>query len=131
MNTTKVRPSAIHLHQASKCLEITFDTDETFNLPCEYLRVYSPSAEVRGHAPGQEVLQTGKEAVGIVAIEPVGEYAVRLVFDDSHNSGLYSWDYLYDLGKNRIEKWQEYLGRLHEASYTREAQTNDHLLTSS
>lgn len=125
----KVYPTTINLHQKSKVLEIDFDDGKSYTLPCEYLRVHSPSAEVRGHAPGQEVLQTGKEAVNIVAIEPIGEYAVRLVFDDAHNSGLYSWNYLYDLGKNRIEKWQEYLGRLQDAGYTREAQTNDQLLT--
>ena len=120
-------PSNIKLHQKSKLLEIVFD-DEVFNLPCEYLRVFSPSAEVRGHGPGQETLQIGKENVNIIAIEPVGQYAVKLIFDDSHNSGLYSWDFLYDLGINRHEKWQDYLNKLDEAGQQREPQTNDKYL---
>jgi len=98
MNKT---PTDIRLHSKSRLLEIVFE-DETFMLPCEYLRVNSPSAEVKGHGPGQEVLQLNKEDVNIVAIEPVGHYAVRLIYSDSHNSGLYSWDYLYELGKNRL-----------------------------
>ena len=90
-----------------------------FELPCEYLRVYSPSAEVRGHGPGQEVLQTGKENVNITAIEPVGNYAVQLVFSDGHSSGIFDWNYLYDLGLNYDAKWQEYLERLAQAGYQR------------
>ncbi len=121
-------PTDIRLHSKSKILEIVFD-DETFKLPCEYLRVYSPSAEVQGHGPGQEVLQLDKEDINIVAIEPVGHYAVRLIFTDAHNSGLYSWAYLYELGNQRQAKWQNYIDRLTSAGHTRTAQDNDHLLT--
>jgi len=124
----KHTPTDIRLHSKSRLLKVTF-ADEVFNLPCEYLRVYSPSAEVKGHGPGQEVLQVAKEDVNIVAIEPVGNYAVRLIYSDSHNSGLYSWDYLYDLGSKRQAKWQDYLARLSEAKVTRNAQENDHYLT--
>jgi len=123
----KKLPTNIHLHQKSRFLEITFE-DEVFKLPCEYLRVYSPSAEVKGHGPGQEVLQTGKENVNIVAIEPVGNYAVRLIYSDSHNSGLYSWDYLYELGSKRQQKWQDYLDRLDQADIQRKSQENDQYL---
>lgn len=105
-------PTDIHLHQVSRMLEITFDDGAHFNLPCEFLRVYSPSAEVRGHGPGQETLQTDKEDVNIVGIEAVGQYAVKLIFSDAHSTGLYSWDYLYDLGLRQAELWQEYLDRL-------------------
>lgn len=125
MNRT---PINIVLHNKSRLLEVSFD-DETFMLPCEYLRVYSPSAEVQGHGPGQEVLQTQKETVNIVAIEPVGNYAVKLIFSDAHNSGLYSWDYLYELGSKRIEKWHDYLGRLSEHGAQRASQASDHYLT--
>ena len=124
----KKSPSDIRLHKASNYLEVRFE-DETFNLPCEYLRVYSPSAEVKGHGPGQEVLQIDKEDVQIVAIEPVGQYAVRLIFSDSHNSGLYSWDILYQLGHERQKLWQDYLRRLAEAGVERQPQENDHFLT--
>ena len=113
------KPAEIRLHQKSRVLEIHFDDGTHFDLPCEYLRVYSPSAEVRGHSPGQEVLQTGKEDVNIVAVEPVGRYAVKLVFDDGHQSGIYSWDLLYRLGKNRKELWGDYLRRLQEAGHQR------------
>ena len=123
----KKTPKDIRLHSKSKVLEIVFD-DEEFQLPCEYLRVYSPSAEVQGHGPGQEVLQSGKEQVNIVAIEPVGHYAVRLIFSDSHNSGIYSWDILYDLGCCRQTKWAEYLQRLEAAGIAREPQASDTLL---
>jgi len=104
-------PSAIKLRTKSRLLEVTFD-DGTFELPFEYLRVYSPSAEVRGHGPGQETLQLGKHDVGIRAVEPVGNYAVKLVFDDGHDTGLYSWKYLHELGSQREQKWQQYLERL-------------------
>ena len=114
-----VRPTDIRLHQVSRILELTFNDGRNYKLPCEYLRVYSPSAEVRGHGPGQEVLQYGKENVNIKAIEPVGNYAVRLVFDDGHDSGLYSWDILYDLGKNYAQYWQDYLQRLEKAGLKR------------
>jgi DUF971 family protein len=114
-----MRPTEIKLHQKSRMLEISFDDGARFDLPCEYLRVYSPSAEVRGHGPGQEVLQVGKEQVNISAIDPVGSYAVRLHFDDGHNTGLYSWDLLYELGVHQQEKWQAYLERLQRAGHTR------------
>ena len=91
-------PTDIRLHRASRVLEVVFDDGARFKLPCEYLRVYSPSAEVRGHGPGQEVLQVGKENVNITAVEPVGNYAVKLYFDDGHCTGIYSWDWLYKLG---------------------------------
>src|SRR5579859_2786190 len=106
------RPTEIKLHQKSRILEIGFDDGKTYRLSCEYLRVYSPSAEVRGHGPGQEVLQEGKKNVGINAIEPVGNYAVKLVFSDGHDTGLYSWDYLYSLGENEPRLWQQYLEKL-------------------
>ena len=100
-------PTEIKLHQQSKKLEVAFNDGSRFELPCEYLRVFSPSAEVRGHGPGQEVLQVGKINVEIKNIEPVGHYAVVLEFSDGHNSGIYSWDYLYDLGKKQDIYWQE------------------------
>ena len=112
-------PTEIRLRKKSRLLVVTFEDGETFELPFEYLRVHSPSAEVRGHGAGQEVLQTGKEDVVIVAVEPVGHYAVRLVFDDGHNTGLYMWEYLYELGRDREEKWQRYLDRLEAAGYAR------------
>lgn len=113
------QPTDIKLHQLSKVLELRFSDGAEFRLPCEYLRVYSPSAEVRGHGPGQEVLQVGKQEVNIKSIEPVGNYAVKLVFDDGHDSGLYSWDYLYDLGANYQANWQNYLTRLEQAGIGR------------
>lgn len=112
-------PTDILLHQRSRVLELAFEDGKRFNLSCEYLRVHSPSAEVRGHGPGQGVLQTGKEAVGIAAIEPVGNYAVKLVFDDGHATGLYTWDYLYKLGHQFEHNWQVYLEALAEAGYQR------------
>jgi DUF971 family protein len=112
LTTSTPRPTDIRLHQLSRKLEISFDDGAGFSLPCEYLRVYSPSAEVRGHGAGQEVLQTGKEEVNIIGIEPVGLYAVKLTFSDGHDTGLYSWDYLYDLGVNQQALWQTYLDRL-------------------
>ncbi len=113
------RPTDIRLHRVSRMLEIVFDDGARFELPCEYLRVYSPSAEVRGHGPGQEVLQVGKEAVEITAIEPVGNYAVRLVFSDGHDSGLYSWSLLHELGTKHEENWRRYLERLAAAGHRR------------
>lgn len=109
-----MRPTSIKLRTKSRLLELEFDDGTRFELPFEYLRVYSPSAEVRGHGPGQETLQLGKHEVGIRAVEPVGHYAVKLVFDDGHDSGLYSWSYLRELGEQREEKWQSYLARLAE-----------------
>jgi DUF971 family protein len=117
------RPTDIVLHKQSGILEVVFEGGEAFRLPCELLRVYSPSAEVRGHGPGQEVLQTGKREVGISAIEPVGNYAVRLVFTDGHDTGLYSWDYLYSLGKNQETLWNQYLERMARAGASRDAAT--------
>ena len=114
------RPTGITLHQASKRLEVAFDDGRTFDLPCEYLRVFSPSAEVRGHGPGQEVLQAGKREVNISAIEEVGAYAVKLVFTDGHDTGIYSWDYLYDLGAKRESNWKSYLARLEQAGASRD-----------
>ncbi|HJV96963.1 MAG TPA: DUF971 domain-containing protein [Albitalea sp.] len=119
MSKTTVRPTEIKLHQKSRVLEIQFEDGEQFQLPCEYLRVYSPSAEVRGHGPGQEVLQLGKENVNITAIEPVGTYAIALHFDDGHNTGIYSWEYLHDLGKNQEVNWKRYLDRLAAAGHKR------------
>jgi Uncharacterized protein conserved in bacteria len=112
-------PTEIKLHKASKKLEIAFSDGARFELPFEYLRVYSPSAEVRGHGPGQEVLQVGKQFVDIERIEPVGQYAVVLEFSDKHNSGIYSWDYLYDLGANHAAKWADYLARMEAAGASR------------
>lgn len=119
LNPNSPRPIDIRLHQASKLLEIKFDNNMECMLSCEFLRVYSPSAEVRGHGAGQEVLQVGKEAVNIAGIEPVGNYAIKLTFTDGHDTGLYSWDYLYDLGKNYEALWLEYLGKLSTAGYKR------------
>src|SRR5512135_2219176 len=114
-------PTEIKLHQKSRLMEISFADGKTFQLPFEFLRVYSPSAEVRGHGPGQEVLQVGKKDVEITGAEPVGNYAVQLKFSDGHDSGLYSWDYLYELGVNQERLWQDYLERLDEAGASREA----------
>ena len=112
-------PTDVRLHRRSRTLELVYDDGNQFELSAEYLRVYSPSAEVRGHGPGQEVLQVGKEAVGITGIEPVGQYALRINFDDGHNTGLYSWDLLYDLGINQSAYWQDYLNELAAAGYQR------------
>lgn len=112
-------PTEIQLHQKSRILELHFDDGACFELSCELLRVYSPSAEVQGHGPGQGVLQIGKERVNITEIEPVGHYAVKLKFDDGHNTGLYSWAYLYDLGRNRERYWQRYLEQLQAAGHRR------------
>ena len=125
-NTPK--PTDIKLHKLSRILEVGFDDNSHFKLPCEYLRVYSPSAEVRGHGPGQEVLQVGKEGVNIEAIEPVGTYAVVLRFDDGHDTGIYSWDTLHELGVKRVEYWKKYLGRLNDAGHRREPQEYDGMM---
>jgi DUF971 family protein len=114
------RPTEIKLHRKSRVLEIAFGDGKTFQFPGEFLRVYSPSAEVRGHGPGQEVLQTGKKEVSISHIEPVGNYAIQLNFSDGHNTGLYSWDLLYDYGVHQEEMWQWYLRRMEEAGASRE-----------
>ncbi len=115
------RPTEIKLHQKSRVLEIAFDDGKSFRLECELLRVYSPSAEVRGHGPGQEVLQPGKKDVEITAVDPVGNYAVRLVFSDGHDTGLYSWDYLYGFGEDKERLWKEYLDRMAKEGASREA----------
>jgi len=117
-------PTDIRLHQASKRLELTFDDGAHFDLSCEFLRVHSPSAEVRGHGVGQEVLQTGKVGVNIADIEPVGNYAIRLIFDDGHHTGLYSWDLLYRFGQNQEAMWQRYLSALEAAGASREVETS-------
>ena len=112
-------PTDIKLHQLSRILEISFDNGETFNLPCEYLRVYTPSAEALGHAPGQEILQTGKENVNISAIKPVGNYGIEPTFSDGHNSGIYSWDMLYKLGSEYQTLWTNYLEALENSGQSR------------
>ncbi|MGA8146966.1 MAG: DUF971 domain-containing protein [Gallionellaceae bacterium] len=112
-------PTEITLHQKSRTLEIAFDDGVRYSLPAELLRVYSPSAEVRGHGPGQEVLQVGKKDVNLTEVEPVGSYALKLVFDDGHDSGLYTWEYLYELGKNQETMWQDYLRQMEEAGASR------------
>jgi len=116
----KHTPTEIKLHQKSRQMEISFADGKRFELSYEFLRVYSPSAEVRGHGPGQEVLQVGKKNVDITAIEPVGSYAVQPCFSDGHDSGLYSWDYLYELGSERDQLWQQYLQRMRAANASRE-----------
>lgn len=114
-------PTEIKLLQKSRILEITFDTGEQFSLSCEYLRVFSPSAEVRGHGIGEGVLVTGKKNVNIISIEPVGNYAVKLVFDDGHQTGIYSWKTLYELSINQATNWQRYLERLAQAGKDRDS----------
>jgi DUF971 family protein len=113
------RATEIKLRRKSRLLEVAFEGGERFELPFEYLRVYSPSAEVRGHGPGQEVLQFGKENVVVKAVEPIGQYAVRLIFDDGHDTGLYTWNYLFELGSEYSAKWQHYLERLAKYGYER------------
>lgn len=112
-------PTRIVVHRQSRVLEIEFDDGNAWRLPFEFLRVYSPSAEVRGHGPGQEVLQTGKRDVDLVALEPVGNYAVQPRFSDGHSTGLYSWDYLHWLGANQASLWTDYLKRLEAAGASR------------
>ena len=113
-------PTEIKLHQKSRILDVSFSDGKTFHYPCEFLRVHSPSAEVSGHSPGQEVLQIGKKLVSIRSIEPVGNYAIQLNFTDGHNTGLYSWDLLYNYGLNQDNMWQRYLQRLEAAGASRE-----------
>ncbi|MCE7915340.1 MAG: DUF971 domain-containing protein [Nitrosomonas sp. PRO4] len=120
-------PIEIKLHQKSRVLDITFSDGKTFQFPCEFLRVYSPSAEVRGHGPGQEVLQAGKKTVNISKIEPVGHYAIQLNFTDGHNTGIYSWDLLYDYGLNQDKMWLRYLQRMDDAGASREQETASHI----
>ena len=113
-------PTGITLHQKSRVLEIAFSDGRSYRLPYEFLRVYSPSAEVRGHGPGQEVLQVGKRAVEIRSLEPVGSYAVQPQFSDGHSTGIFSWDYLYELGENQEKYWSQYLEKLAAAGASRE-----------
>ncbi len=120
METHSPRPTEIKLLKKSRVLEIAFADGKSFQLPHEFLRVHSPSAEVRGHGPGQEVLQVGKKNVEITEIEPAGSYAIQLVFSDGHDTGIYSWDLLYDFGLQQEEMWQRYLERLAEAGASRE-----------
>jgi len=119
MNTTHV-PSKVVAHQQSKVLELGYEDGMTFRLPFEFLRVLSPSAEVRGHGPGQETLQTGKRNVSILSIEPVGHYAIKPTFTDGHDSGLFSWEYLHELCINQEQLWQEYLDKLEKAGVNRD-----------
>ena len=112
-----MNPTALTVHQKSRVLDIAFDDGSSFSLPFELLRVYSPSAEVRGHGQGQEVLQLGKREVGITALEPVGNYAVQPTFSDGHNTGLFSWDYLHKLGAEQAALWADYMARLHAAGF--------------
>ena len=113
-------PTALTVHSQSRLLEIAFSDGALFKLPFELMRVYSPSAEVQGHGPGQEVLQTGKREVGIVELEPIGNYAVKPVFSDGHESGIYSWDYLYHLGTDQDRLWEDYNRRLQAAGAVRD-----------
>lgn len=116
-------PTEIKLHQKSRLLELTYESGESHQLSCEFLRVFTPSAEARGHGPGQETLQTGKRTVEISRIEPVGTYALRLVFSDGHDSGLYSWDLLYNLGQHQEELWNDYLKQIESQGFSRDIDT--------
>jgi len=121
MTASTRRPTVLTVHQQSKQLEVAFDDGASFRIPFELMRVYSPSAEVQGHGPGQEVLQTGKRDVGIDALEPVGHYAVQPTFSDGHSSGIFSWDYLYRLGAEQQALWSRYEERLAAAGVSRDA----------
>ncbi len=121
-------PTDIKLHQLSRILEVSFDNGEVFALPCEYLRVFTPSAEALGHAPGQEILQVGKEHVNITEIKPIGNYAIAPTFSDGHNSGIYSWDLLYKLGSEYQTLWANYLQELENSGYTRDEQPHTQVL---
>jgi DUF971 family protein len=114
-------PTRIVVHQQTRRLEVEFDDGKVYNLPMEFMRVYSPSAEVRGHGPGQEVLQVGKQDVSVTAVDAVGMYAIQPTFSDGHDTGIYSWDYLYWLGENQAELWADYLHRMEEAGASRAA----------
>lgn len=120
LTSTSHIPSRIVLHQKSRRLEVAFDNEVIYSFPFEFLRVMSPSAEVRGHGAGQEVLQTGKRKVEIVSLEPVGNYAIKPTFSDGHATGLYSWDYLYQLGEQQYRLWQQYLEQLQAAGASRD-----------
>jgi len=110
-------PTELTVHQKSRLFEVAFDDGSAFSIPFELMRVYSPSAEVKGHGPGQETLQVGKREVGIKGVEPVGNYAVKPLFTDGHESGIFTWDYLYKLGNEHAALWQDYLERLHAAGF--------------
>ena len=114
------RPTEITLHQESNVLDIAFDDGSHFSMPVEYMRVFSPSAEVRGHGPGQEVLQVGKKNVSVKAIEPIGMYGIKLVFSDGHDTGIYSWEYLHEIGTKHESNWRSYLARLQSAGKSRD-----------
>jgi DUF971 family protein len=120
LDKTTPIPTEIKLHQVSRKLEIAFNDGARFELPYEFLRVYSPSAEVRGHGPGQDVLQLGKKNIGIKSVEPVGSYAVTVTFSDGHDTGIYSWEYLYELGANYVALWDRYVSRMEAAGASRE-----------
>ncbi len=120
LKPVRAEPTALTVHQQSRVLEVSFSDGQVFRLPFELLRVCSPSAEVQGHGPGQEVLQTGKRDVMIVAVEPVGHYAIQPTFSDGHNSGLFTWDYLHELGANQERVWSDYLARLEAAGLGRD-----------
>lgn len=120
LDSNTPHPTEIKLHQKSREMELSFADGSNFRLSFEFLRVYSPSAEVRGHGPGQETLQTGKRNVDIKAVEPVGNYAIQPFFSDGHDTGIYSWDLLYKLGKNKDELWADYLARLDAAGANRD-----------
>ena len=120
MDRESPQPTEIKLHQKSRVLEIAFDDGKSYRLPYEFLRVHSPSAEVRGHGPGQEVLQTGKKEVDITRVEPVGSYAIQLCFSDGHETGIYSWDLLYQYGEKQETMWRQYLERMEQAGASRE-----------
>ncbi len=121
LSSTTPQPTALTVHQQSRVLEIGFSDGQAFRIPFELMRVYSPSAEVQGHGPGQEVLQTGKREVGVVSLEQVGNYAVQPLFSDGHNSGIFSWDYLYFLGSQQAQLWAQYEARLQAAGVDRDA----------
>jgi DUF971 family protein len=120
MDRESPQPTEIKLHQKSRVLEIAFADGKSYRLPFEFLRVHSPSAEVRGHGPGQEVLQTGKKEVDITRVEPVGSYAIQLCFSDGHDTGIYSWDLLYQYGAQQETMWRQYLERMAQAGASRE-----------
>ncbi|MGB4116964.1 MAG: DUF971 domain-containing protein [Polaromonas sp.] len=121
LQTDSPTPTALTVHSKSRILEVVFSDGAAFNIPFELMRVYSPSAEVQGHGPGQEVLQTGKRDVGVVELESIGNYAVKPVFSDGHESGIFSWDYLYHLGANQDQLWSDYNRLLEAAGMSRDA----------
>jgi DUF971 family protein len=126
-----VVPLSFKVRKVSRVVEIVFDDGAEFSLPFELLRVYSPSAEVRGHAPGDEILQTGKRLVEVTAMEPVGNYGIKPIFSDGHGSGIYTWDYLYELGRDKDILWEKYLQELENAGYTRESGRDAPMVTQS